>query len=134
MKLISTIGAAILFIIALISIVLGFLFVLGSSSPQGSSGWTTTGIVIIGFGILCTIGGIVLVYLARKRARLEASESVQNVSLNIDLPGEMKIESMKCQSCGGELASKDIQMIAGAPVVTCPYCGTTYQLTEEPKW
>jgi len=26
------------------------------------------------------------------------------------------------------------KMVAGAPVVTCPYCGTTYQLTEEPKW
>jgi uncharacterized Zn-finger protein len=25
-------------------------------------------------------------------------------------------------------------MMAGAPVVTCPYCQATYQLTEEPKW
>ena len=29
---------------------------------------------------------------------------------------------------------KDIKLVAGAPVVTCPFCGTTYQLTEEPKW
>jgi uncharacterized Zn-finger protein len=28
----------------------------------------------------------------------------------------------------------NIQMVAGAPVVNCPYCHTTYQLTEEPKW
>jgi uncharacterized Zn-finger protein len=28
----------------------------------------------------------------------------------------------------------NIQMVAGAPVVNCPYCKTTYQLTEEPKW
>jgi uncharacterized Zn-finger protein len=28
----------------------------------------------------------------------------------------------------------NIKMVAGAPVVTCPYCNTTYQLTEEPKW
>jgi hypothetical protein len=89
---------------------------------------------MIGFGILCVVGAIVLIYLARRKAKQEASESVQNISLNVDLPGEMKIESMKCKSCGGELASKDIQMIAGAPVVTCPYCGTTYQMTEEPKW
>jgi len=25
-------------------------------------------------------------------------------------------------------------MVAGAPVVTCPYCNTSYQLKEEPKW
>jgi len=27
-----------------------------------------------------------------------------------------------------------VEVVAGAPVVTCPYCHTTYQLTEEPKW
>jgi len=134
MKLLSTIGAAILFIIALISIVLGFLFVLGSSSPQGSEGWVGTGVLIIGFGILCVIGGIVLIYLARRKAKQEAQEGAQNISVNLDLPGEMRIDSMKCKACGGELASKDIEIIAGAPVVTCPYCGTTYQMTEEPKW
>lgn len=134
MKLISIIGAAILFMIALIAIVFGFLFILGSSSPQGSAEWVVTGVLIVGFGMLCVIGAIVLIYLARRKAKQEAAEQVQNVSLNVDLPGEMKIASLKCQSCGGELSSKDIQMMAGAPVVSCPYCGTTYQMTEEPKW
>jgi uncharacterized Zn-finger protein len=32
------------------------------------------------------------------------------------------------------LTSENIKMVAGAPVVTCPYCGSTYQLAEEPKW
>jgi hypothetical protein len=54
--------------------------------------------------------------------------------LNIDLPGKVKLDSLKCQSCGGVLSSDNIKMVAGAPVVTCPYCHTTYQLTEEPKW
>ena len=27
-----------------------------------------------------------------------------------------------------------ITLVAGAPTVTCPYCGVTYQITEEPKW
>ena len=134
MRLISTIGAVILFIIALIAIVLGFLFILGSGSPQGASSWAGTGMVILAFGFLCVVGGIILVFLARRKAKQEAAEGAQNVSINVDLPGQMKIDSMKCQSCGGELMSKDIQIVAGAPVVTCPYCGTTYQLTEEPKW
>ena len=45
-----------------------------------------------------------------------------------------KIEEMKCRSCGGTLSAKDITLVNGAPVVNCPFCGTTYQLTEEPKW
>jgi len=41
---------------------------------------------------------------------------------------------MKCKSCGGSLTMDNIKLVAGAPVVNCPYCNTTYQLTEEPKW
>jgi uncharacterized Zn-finger protein len=44
------------------------------------------------------------------------------------------MDTLKCRSCGGALKPENITMVAGAPVVTCPYCGTTYQLTEEPKW
>jgi hypothetical protein len=54
--------------------------------------------------------------------------------MKVDVPGDTKIEQMKCQSCGGVITSKDIQIMSGAPVVTCPWCNSTYQLTEEPKW
>ena len=132
MKLVSTIGAAILFIVALIAIVFGFLMVLGAGSPQGSDSWLGTGILIIGFGMVCVVAAIILIAVARRKAKQEAA--AQNVSINVDLPGQMKIDAMKCQNCGGELSSANVKIVAGAPVVTCPYCGTTYQMTEEPKW
>jgi uncharacterized Zn-finger protein len=44
------------------------------------------------------------------------------------------MDTIKCKSCGGTLTANDIKMVAGAPMVTCPYCHTSYQLTEEPKW
>jgi uncharacterized Zn finger protein len=56
------------------------------------------------------------------------------VNLKVDLPGEVGMDTIKCKSCGAPLSSEDIKMVAGAPVVECPNCGTTYQLTEEPKW
>ena len=56
------------------------------------------------------------------------------MTLQVDLPANVNLDSLKCQSCGGVLKMDDIQMVAGAPVVNCPYCKTTYQLTEEPKW
>ena len=133
MKLIANIGTAILFILAGIAIVFGFLFVLGSFSPQGSTGWILPGILIIGFGLLCAAGGVALIFFNRKKTK-EAAEINQNVNFNIDLPGEVKIESMKCVSCGSPLTTDNIKMAAGAPVVSCPYCGTSYQFTEEPKW
>ena len=46
----------------------------------------------------------------------------------------MNLDTLTCKSCGGQLTSDNISMVAGAPVVSCPFCGTSYQLTEEPKW
>ena len=132
MKTLSTIGSVILFIIALITILFGFLMVLGSFSSQGSSGWVLPGILIIGFGLVCVVAAIVLIAVSRRKAKQE--EAAQNVSIKVDLPGQVKIDAMKCQKCGGELSSANINLVNGAPMVSCPYCGTTYQLTEEPKW
>ena len=134
MRLIANIGTIFLFILAAIAVVFGFLFVLGSFSPQGSTSWILPGILIIGFGMVCAAGAVALIFFNRKKAKEEAAELDQRVNLNIDLPGEVKIESMKCASCGSPLTTDNIKMAAGAPVVSCPYCGTSYQLTEEPKW
>ena len=118
-KIISYIGAAIL-------ILFGVLFIWGAFSPEGSSGWILIGLisVAIGFGLIWIAG-------LSKPAPVSNSEQV---TLKIDLPGDVNLNTLKCKSCGGALSPDNISMVAGAPVVTCPYCATTYQLTEEPKW
>ena len=82
-------------------------------------------------GALAIPGGIILMIMAVRKTR---QETAQNVTYQVDLPGETKIEEMKCRSCGGVLSAKDIKLVNGAPMVNCPFCNTTYQLTEEPKW
>jgi uncharacterized Zn-finger protein len=54
--------------------------------------------------------------------------------MKIDLPADVQLDEFTCQNCGGSLTMDNVQMVAGAPVVNCPYCNTTYQLKEEPKW
>ena len=44
-----------------------------------------------------------------------ADSSSQNVTVNIDLPGEVGMETIKCKSCGGVLTEKDVKLVAGAP-------------------
>ena len=119
-------ASTILYIVAGILIVLSFLFILGAFSPSGSTSWLIVGIV--GF----VIAFVAIILGARIGAK--AAGTTQNISLNVDLPGNVKMDAIKCQSCGSPLAADDIKMIQGAPVVTCHSCGTTYQLTEEPKW
>ena len=125
------IGAAILFLIGLCSLGYGVLNIIGSTSAQGNSGWLNFGIVFSCAGVLFLGGGAGLIWLGM---RGQKTEVVQQVTMKVDLPGDTKISQMKCQSCGGAITSADVKIMAGAPVVTCPYCQATYQLTEEPKW
>jgi len=125
------VGAGILFLIGLCLLGYGILSVIGSTAATGSSSWLSFGLGFGVVGVLFLAGGAGLVYAA---ARAGKTEVVQQVTMQVDLPGETKISAVTCRNCGGALKPENIKMVAGAPMVECPYCGTTYQLTEEPKW
>ncbi len=116
-------GRIIAYIAAAILIFFGVLFIYATFSPTGQIAWLFIGLisVVIGFG---------LIWFAGKRAKREATELIQR----IELSGDIDLETLTCRNCGGALSSDNIKLVAGAPVVACPYCNTSYQLTEEPKW
>ena len=120
-------GKIIAYIFAAILIFFGVLFIWATFSPDGQIGWLLIGAISVG------IGFVIIWFAAKKLPSGDAAQG-EGVSLNIDLPGDVNLDTMKCQSCGGALTMDNIKMVAGAPVVSCPYCNTTYQLTEEPKW
>lgn len=114
------------YIVAAILIFFGVLFVWGAFSAEGNPGWIIIGVIsaLIGFGVI---------FLAsRKKSTGEPVQ--QQTTLNVELPGDVDIERFKCQDCGAQLSMDNVKMVAGAPMVDCPYCGAAYQLTEEPKW
>ncbi len=125
------VGAGVLFLIGLCLLGYGILNVIGSTSTSGSSNWLSFGLGFGLVGVLFLAGGAGLVYAG---ARAGKTEVVQQVTMKVDLPGDTKVSQMTCRNCGGALKPENIKMVAGAPMVVCPYCGTTYQLTEEPKW
>jgi len=120
-------GKIIAYIFAAILIFFGVLFIWATFSPEGQLGWLVVGVISVGIGF-----GLIW-FAARKQSGDGTAES-NNVTINIDLPSDVNLDTMKCKSCGGALTMDAIKMVAGAPVVSCPYCNTTYQLTEEPKW
>ena len=117
-RLIATIAAAIL-------ILFGILFVWGAFSEQGNPNWILIGLIGIG-------AGFGLIWLSRRRAA-PAAESGQLVQ-KIELSGDIDLETLTCEHCGGRLSAENVQVVAGAPVVNCPYCNSSYQISEEPKW
>jgi len=123
------VGAVILILLAAAGICVGGFILLGAAGgAQGVTGIGSAGMFI---GAIALVGGIVLIVLAVRKTK---QDTAQNVTYKVDLPGQTKIEEMKCRSCGGTLTADNIKMVNGAPMVNCPYCGTVYQLTEEPKW
>lgn len=106
----------------------GLLLVLGSTSSQGNSGWFT-----FGLGFLVAGGGIagwsVTAYIKQQKAA-----TIAQPGNGAHLPGDVKISQMKCASCGGAIDSSAVRIENHVPMVFCPYCGASYQVSEEPKW
>ena len=123
-KTLTYIIAAVLILIGLgLSVIIGLSFIVQAQ--------TGTGVVFLIIGLGFIVGGAYLLYLT---GRGKMGAEAQNVTLKVDLPANVNLDTLKCKSCGGTLTMDNIQMVAGAPVVNCPYCHTTYQLTEDPKW
>ena len=116
------------YILATILILFGVLFLLAAFGETWNPGWAILGgiLLVIGFAI------ILVASLFFKSSTSETNQ--QNTTLQVDLPADVDVERFKCQDCGAQLSMDNVKMVAGAPMVDCPYCGAAYQLTEKPKW
>jgi ascorbate-specific PTS system EIIC-type component UlaA len=127
-KIVTYIVAVILILIGLgLAVIIGLSYIV----QAGNGGSVVTGSIFLIIGFILIVGGSYLIYLA---GRSKMGAVTENVTYKVDLPANVNMDTLKCKSCGGTLTMDNIQMVAGAPVVNCPYCHTTYQLTEEPKW
>jgi len=118
-KIIGTIVAAIL-------ILFGVLFIWAAFSPEGETGWILIGVITVAIGL----GIIALIKFREPKPAQPPQEIVQK----IDLSGDIEVEKLKCQECGAALTKDSIAVKEGAIIISCPYCGSMYQLVEEPKW
>ena len=103
--------------------VLGFLGIMFVVGAQGQPMRIVVGVVLL-------ISAGALIWLALQRPK----ETKHTVVQKIDLSGDVNVQEMTCRSCGGNLSEKSISVKAGAVFVNCEYCGSAYQLEEEPKW
>ncbi len=121
-------GAKIIgFIVAGILILFGCLFILAATSPQNQSkgGTFVAGLILIGIGLA--------VVFAIKMREPKPVQKVE-VTQKIDLTGDVKLEEMKCRNCSAPLSKDSVVLKEGAIFVSCPYCKTSYQVEEAPKW
>lgn len=117
MKAITIVGAiavAVLFFFAIV-------FALAASIQATATRLITSGLLFI-IGLAVIVG---IYYVTRKP---------KTVIQRLEVSGQMKAASIKCPNCSASIDANQIEIVSGVPYVKCPYCGTTFEVTEEPKW
>ncbi len=120
-------GKIIGYIVAGILLFFGVLWLLSAFSAETTS---PAGRLVVG-GLLVVIG-LGLIFLVRMREPKPKQEIT--IHQQLDIGGDVDMEALKCESCGAQLDKSAISIVEGAAIVSCPYCGATYQIVEEPKW
>ena len=120
-------GKIIGYIVAGILIFFGVLFLWAAFGSQTAS---PVGRLLVG-GLLVAVGLGIIVALRLREPKPEQEVTIRQ---EIDLSGDVDLEALQCERCGGHLSKDDVGMVEGAVMVNCPYCGSTNQIVEEPKW
>ncbi len=119
LPILGGVAATVLFFFAVI-------FALASSysglTAQAAQGRLITSAILFIVGLSVIVG---IYYTTRKP---------KTVIQRLEVSGEMKAAQIKCPNCGGLINADQIKITEGVPYVKCPYCGTTFEVTEEPKW
>jgi hypothetical protein len=120
-------GKIIGYIVAAILLFFGVLWLLSAFSASAAS---PGGRLLVG-GILVLLGLGIIVAIRLREPKPKEEVVIRQ---QIDIGGDVEMAGLKCKNCGAQLDKDAIGVKEGAVIVTCPYCGATYQIVEEPKW
>jgi DNA-directed RNA polymerase subunit RPC12/RpoP len=116
-KIITVLGAIAVAVIFFFAVI----FALAASVQATLTRLVTSGILFV-IGVAIIVG---IYYTTRKP---------KTVIQRLEVSGQMKAASIKCPNCSASVDVNQIKIVSGVPYATCPYCGTTFEVTEEPKW
>jgi DNA-directed RNA polymerase subunit RPC12/RpoP len=117
MKILSVLGA----IAAAVVFFFAVIFALAASVQATTSRLATSGLLfVIGIAV------VAIVFYSERKPK--------TVITQLQVSGQMKATAIKCPNCGASVDADKIKIISGVPYATCPYCGKTFEVTEEPKW
>lgn len=117
MKIITILGAIAVAVIFFFAVI----FALAASVQATLTRLVTSGILFV-IGVSIIVG---IYYVTRKP---------KTVIQRLEVSGQMKATFIKCPNCGASVDPNQIKIVSGVPYATCTYCGTTFEVTEEPKW
>lgn len=117
MKLLAVLGA----ITVAILFFFGIIFAVAASVAATTTRLTVSVMLFaVGFVIAA------ITYYATRKPKI--------IIHQLELSGQMKAAPIKCPNCSASVDPNQIKIVSGVPYATCPYCGNTFEVTEEPKW
>lgn len=102
---------------------LGAIFVIAGGSDN-----LLVGGILIGIGLLLFL----ITYMMASAESKRPTHVTQNVQMSGS--GEFRERAIQCPGCGGNVADKDVKLIDGGLMISCPFCGKVSALEEQPKW
>jgi hypothetical protein len=113
----------------------GALYILAAHSADAAQPGARLGIGIgmLVLGLLIWSVAAVGAFLAWRRMQPKPEQKV-TIHQEVELTGDIDLASLKCEKCAATLDKNAITAREGAILVSCPYCGATYQMVEQPKW
>jgi len=123
--ILGAIVIAVLFFFGVLLVFFGIIFAIASSVTNPVSRMNTAILSFVG-AILFFIAGSVLAYYITRKPK--------TIVQQLEVSGEMKAVGIKCPNCGASVDAGKIKIVSGVPYATCPYCGHTFEVAEEPKW
>ncbi len=122
MKIITVLGAIAVVILFFFAVI----FLLASSAPGVPAERSTSELIVGAMLFIIGLAVVVGIYYTTQKPK--------TVIHQVEVSGQMKAASIKCPNCGASVDANQIKIVSGVPYATCPYCGTTFEVAEEPKW
>ncbi len=76
----------------------------------------------------------ILMFVAAFGIAYYITRKPKTIIQKLEVSGDMKAVTIKCPHCSASVDASNIKIMSGVPYATCPYCGHTFEVTEEPKW
>ena len=99
--------------------------------------------VLFFFGIIFALASVyattrlivaALLFIAGFGIAYYITRQPKTIVQKVEFSGEMKAVALKCPNCSASVGADQIKIVSGVPYATCPHCGQTFEVTEEPKW
>ncbi len=106
-------------------VILGAIFIIA---------WSVENAIAGGMMVLIGVGLMYYMYRVEKIEAAKPQLVSQTFNVKMSGSGEMAPKDMICKSCGAPITEKNLKVIQGGLMATCPYCGAVFALQEAPKW